>query len=42
MPSTSNQACNIQESETNSPVIQQVENIVVSIPAEASTSKSQN
>ena len=42
MPSTSNQAYNIQESETNSPVIQQVENIVVSIPAEASTSKSQN
>lgn len=42
MPSTSNQAYNIQELEYNSPVIQQVENIVVSISAEASTSNTQN
>ncbi|XP_025192175.1 uncharacterized protein LOC112592366 [Melanaphis sacchari] len=39
---TSNQAYNTQELESNSPVIQQVENIVVSIPAEASTSNTQN
>lgn len=42
MPSTSNQAYNIQELKSNSPVIQQVENIVVSIPAETSTSNTQN
>jgi len=42
MPSTSNQAYNTQELESNSPVIQQVENIVVSIPAKVSTSNTQN
>jgi len=42
IPSTSNQAYNIQELKSNSPVIQQVENIVVSIPAETTTSNTQN
>lgn len=42
MPSTSNQVFNIQELESNSPVVQQVENIVASIPAVASASNTQN
>lgn len=42
MPSTSNQVNNTQELKSNSPVIQQVENIVESIPVEPSTSNTQN